>query len=527
MGFLKKYLVLTTSYLSMMGVANAEPVLTFFASVGAAYGLSGAVATVVGAAIVSAAAISVYTTVSALFGGRIPDISRQGQQLPDIGATVPWPYVLGRARVPGAVNRWNSSGSNNEWAFESRILSVGPVDAIESVYFGNQQLTYGSPSGTSGRLVSSAPYSGGIAYLSYGLGDSGEVVDPMATAWGGVDGNYIHQPFAYLCYRLKADEAFAGQIPKVTAVVKGVKVYDPRDNTQSPTDPTTWKWSDNPVLLCAWYVMQSFSFNEPQDRIDWESIKVEANICDETVNTVSGTEKRYRAGLWIDEKSDRLDVLMKLTEAMAGDFIQPKTTGKWKFFAGAYSAPVYDIIEDDIINVETYSPHLPMNSRFTKIRGSFINPASDYQPEDYPTISSASALLEESNFELEKELNLDAVQSHTQAQRVASIILNQSRLQKTLVINMSRVGILITVGDRVTVTDSFYGLSSVVFRVLSSQISGNKVMLVLKEDNSSVYTPPTLTDLPPNQPIVNNTPTRGVGGGSPVDPYNVTTLQIY
>lgn len=526
MGFLKKYLAISASYMALTGAAKADPIVGFLWTVGEAYGLSGAAALVAGAIIVGATAMSVYTTLGLLFGGGIPDIGRQGQQLPDIGATTPWPYVLGIAKVPGAVNRWHSSGSNNEWAFESRVLSVGPIDSIQSVYFNDDQLTYGAVSGSNGREVTSAPYNGQIAYISYGTGDSAEAVDAMALSWGGVDANYVHQPFAYLCYRLKADNAFAGQIPNITAVVKGVKVYDPRDTSQSPTDSTTWAWSDNPVLLAAWYVMQPFSFNETQDRIDWESVKVEANICDETVNTVSGTEKRYRAGLWIDEKTDRLTVLMKLTEAMAGDFVQPKTTGKWKFFAGAYSAPVYNITEDDIINIETYSPHLPMTSRFTKVRGSFVNPDSDYQPEDYPTVASASALAEESNLELEKELNLDAVQSHTQAQRVASIMLNQSRLQRTLVMNINRIGFLLTVGDRVTVTDSYYNLSSVVFRILSSQISGDKVMLVLKEDASSVYTAPTLVDLPANQGVTNNPPSY-----QPQEPAvvttNVTIRQVY
>jgi hypothetical protein len=41
--------------------------------------------------------------------------------------------------------------------------------------------------------------------------------------------------------------------PQLSLVARWLKVYDWRDSSQSLTDPTTWKWSENAVLGYVWY----------------------------------------------------------------------------------------------------------------------------------------------------------------------------------------------------------------------------------------------------------------------------------
>ncbi|MBP7548682.1 MAG: hypothetical protein KA761_00230 [Gemmatimonadaceae bacterium] len=76
---------------------------------------------------------------------------------------------------------------------------------------------------------------------------------------------------------------YANGLPNPTAILRGKKVYDPRDGTQSATTPSTWKFSRNPALIVADYLMDPYGFGCASTRIDWPSVTTAANVCDEYV----------------------------------------------------------------------------------------------------------------------------------------------------------------------------------------------------------------------------------------------------
>jgi hypothetical protein len=51
------------------------------------------------------------------------------------------------------------------------------------------------------------------------------------------------------------------------------RCYDPRDPAQSEYDPSSWRLTDNPILIAAGEVCTSV----PADRIDWAAIAEDAD----------------------------------------------------------------------------------------------------------------------------------------------------------------------------------------------------------------------------------------------------------
>jgi hypothetical protein len=54
------------------------------------------------------------------------------------------------------------------------------------------------------------------------------------------------------------------------------RCYDPRDPDQCEHDPSTWRLTDNPILVAAGEVCESVS----AERIDWAAIAADADEFD-------------------------------------------------------------------------------------------------------------------------------------------------------------------------------------------------------------------------------------------------------
>lgn len=110
--------------------------------------------------------------------------------------------------------------------------------------------------------------------------------------------NFLGQQIG-VCYSVIRISPSAVQgFPKLTAWVKGRKVYDPRDNTQSVSDKSTWKWSNNPSLCLA-----DFETSKLYGRgrnIDWSSVADAADANDDLLNNA----RRRTLSLTIETRAD-------------------------------------------------------------------------------------------------------------------------------------------------------------------------------------------------------------------------------
>lgn len=125
----------------------------------------------------------------------------------------------------------------------------------------------------------------------------------LSTHYTGTTGQTVNSKLVTACAALVPavthTDAFTGlaysviefqvgaDIGDIHAVVQGVKVYDPRDGTQTLGTPSTYKWSDNPALALADLITNT-TYGWGQS-IDWTSVTAAANACDAIV---SGEKKR-------------------------------------------------------------------------------------------------------------------------------------------------------------------------------------------------------------------------------------------
>lgn len=110
--------------------------------------------------------------------------------------------------------------------------------------------------------------------------------------------------------------------PNISAEIKGMKVYDPRDARQSPTDNTTWTWSDNPAL-CLADLISSTAYGLGRD-VDWDSVAEVANFNDEEVGFPPDVSRTLN--LVIDAQQNTTDWIETL-RGYASCFVVPSSSG--------------------------------------------------------------------------------------------------------------------------------------------------------------------------------------------------------
>lgn len=141
--------------------------------------------------------------------------------------------------------------------------------------------------------------------------------------------------------------AYPNGLPNIAAIVKGKEVYDPRTLETA--------WSDNSALCILDYVMADFGLNATLDEIDLDSFTAAANICDEVVDTIDGTEKRYTCNGVVDLGAAPTDILQNMLTSCAG--LLTYTSGKWRLKVGAYTAPVYTLEPMHARDTIMFKPH--------------------------------------------------------------------------------------------------------------------------------------------------------------------------
>lgn len=292
--------------------------------------------------------------------------------------------------------------------------------------------------------------------------------------------------------------------PRFVWVVKGAKLYDPRkDSTVSGGSgshrwgtPSTYEWSDN-AYLCRYNWVRGI-FNGTHLMVGRGLTAIEApperaiaraNTCDETVSLkAGGTEKRYRANGLVKSTDTAIDVEEWFAAAMAGDLVD--RDGVVDIDPGEARTPVWTITDGDMLDGETrsYNRFLNENQRVNTVVARYVEPTQRYEAVAAPMRRDAADVTADGR-PYETTLDLQFVQSGTQAQRIAEIKRRQGRLERSFQCTLGPRYLGVESGDWLTLTsDRWLGGDSVVCAVTAVQIGADfKVVLGLREIASSVY----------------------------------------
>ncbi|MBT9268100.1 host specificity protein J, partial [Pseudomonas sp. MG-9] len=326
-------------------------------------------------------------------------------------------FILGRVSTGGILvwaQEQAGAQGEGEWLHLVYVLCEGPIDALENIYLGEEEIgSYG-------------------AQATYELVVNPTQVNTFLKAncpdWKD---SQIGRGLSFVRVSLQySAEKFPSGIPDTRFVVRGRNdVYDPRTGTAV--------YSANTALHLLWFLRARCGV--PDDEIVFETFASAANVCDEALTNADGsTSQRYRSGCVIGADEQRTGVLQKLEAACGGHLI--RVGGRWMLQAGAYYGPYdFEITEDMVIGTVTGSTEPTNDSAINTVRGTFIDPSQSWTETDYPEVSVAEWIVEDGG-EAAETLTYSYVTDPYQAQRLANMELRRRRAGGAISIPMNFAG---------------------------------------------------------------------------------------
>lgn len=518
----------------------AAYIYEFLAAIG--YGGEAGVALSYAAAevVAYAAAFEVLSVAEKAFAPKGPAGIGQGLEISRADPLAGAKIILGQIKCGGThVIPLFNEGGNGQYMHAVYALAGHAVDSFGSVYFNqdvvtNANITAITGSANDGKVTSGKWANNHFVRRYDGTQTSVDFILNAAfpTAF---DSNFVGRGIAYAAVKLQFDQASnGGTLPQMTFVINGAKVYDPRLDTtnggsgsQRYTTPSTWTWSQNPALLAAWYLIVDNIIGggyDPATEIDWATVAAAANICDFNLTggntTPNGDQARFTCNILLDATNDFLQNLKAIIDTMLGQFVQ--SDGKWKIYAAGWSSPAETINYSDFVGPVTIQASTPRTTsgdqdtqRYNAVRVQYVDPAQNWQMiECLPHVNSSYATQDGSET-IWKVTQIPGVTDEYQAQRLAELLLRQSRNQVVVSGMLGPKWIGIGMLDVVALNWPAMGWQGKTFRVVNYGIDpSGGVQVALREEQSSdwndlttaQYTVRSTSAIPTTNPIYPSAP---------------------
>ena len=339
----------------------------------------------------------------------------------------------------------------------------------------------------------------------------------------GTDVCWIHAMFRLVDGFLSGDEEVGGSemlfqsgAPRITTVVKGNKVYDPRESGQSVDDPSTWTWSDTPALCVADYLTNHFNTGAIMTTQDWDSVKWAADFENEMLEApaslnksveYSGTvpmgdeepdeDQQYNApGGNVMEERYRCDAALALAGSSHAQNLSVLLSssrgllthqgGKFVQVPANYQQPVLALTPDWLLAPIGYQSNDDLQDLVTEAQ-------ADYQSRYHLWEEVLTPRLKEPDLErrtggpINETLALAGVSRGTQAQRLAWRELQEQRGQERISIQCVYAASDLRMHDRFTLEDPVLFPVPKVFRVEQISIGGRFPVSIQAVEDSPTY----------------------------------------
>tara|TARA_R100001594_G_scaffold30570_1_gene57165 strand:+ start:22507 stop:25443 length:2937 start_codon:yes stop_codon:yes gene_type:complete len=461
----------------------------------------------------------------------IPDYSEQIQELEARGILVNKfvsnahiPVVYGTRKLGGSVVFLESSGTDNEFLYMALVVSEGEIDSVEKIYINENEVTWsGALSDDTERTVGSSdsnyykadPAVDGSSAESlitvrchYGSDtQSADSILSSLSSWGS---NHKLSGLAYIALKFKWNRDAFGRVPKVQALIKGRKIYNPNldgtltggSGSHRADTASTWEYSDNGVYQLLDYLRNSrFGMGIANSYFDtnfadWQTA---GDVLDVNITPYSGASQidLLDSHAVLDSSKKSIDLVKQLIGGSRA-FLN-YTAGKYKILVETTGSASITLTEDNIIGNLVVSS-TAKNSRYNRVIVSFINPNKNYQsdeaqfpPVDETGIASddqhATMKTADGGILLERRFNFNTITNPYQAQEMAEVILRKSRSSLNVSLVADATAMDLAVGDIVNITHATPAFSAKAFRVIGITLNAScTVSLRLTEHQDSYYT---------------------------------------
>lgn len=416
----------------------------------------------------------------------IPDQSGYSMQssnpASDIRNTVrsgifPQNTIYGKAFVGGVIPWWWIDGSRKQFHHFAQVLAGHEIDGVEKFYIGSDEVAVDSNG-----FVTTKKYMRGtkklIRFTVFKGDQTALPAELIAASNNKLKTSDCATGIAFVYVRWEADYDVFGQIgiPEFRFVVRGKKLYDPRNGLT--------QYSDNPALAIRDYLTSNLGLRCLASEINEDDIIASANICDEMVAMPTGDQKRYTINGALSCENGLKDNLNLATFAMSGMVVWVQ--GQWSVQAGAYQTPVMTITENEIIQVENLVAFPQRRDIFNSVTGTYIADNDLYVEKQIPVVKN-DALIAQDGEQIERNINFPLVTDAIRAQRLAKIEIMRERQAVTISMLCNYATYDLRPGSHVYLSIARYGWTNKVFVVLERTLSENGIHYTLNETGPSVW----------------------------------------
>ncbi|MEK9767791.1 MAG: phage tail protein, partial [Betaproteobacteria bacterium] len=150
--------------------------------------------------------------------------------------------------------------------------------------------------------------------------------------------------------------------------------------------------------------------------------------------------------------------------------------GVFKIIEATYSTPTLTFNEDDFISGFSINPKVGRRERFNQVRGTIADPSQEWQPTDYPAVTS-DAFVTLDGETISKDLSFDFCISPSMAQRLAKMFLLDARQEMLVSAKMKLTALQAEIGDIVYLENERLGWNQTTETVSSVNVSTDAITL--------------------------------------------------
>ncbi|CAN1564191.1 hypothetical protein MCERH10_02818 [Caulobacteraceae bacterium] len=333
------------------------------------------------------------------------------EQQRQLGEASPRAIALGWTIVAGSECALWASGDSDDNRFNTRVIAISDwPTTLQKIWVRGREITFEGDINTGWFACNQYRSKTGAArlWMRFVRGDWNQAADAQLISYANANGSWtsddrLRGVSALLIRREYDVDAFQSGAPDnddLRVEVKDAPVFDWRDVTQSLTDVTTWKPSDNAVVLvenalCLLRAPAQFSPGSTDpivgpgldfSRRPLAKLTAMANICDELV---SG-QPRYRAGGVVNAAMTGREIIDRFAAACAGSWVSSGDGGYLR--PGHVPAPVMEIPSGALkANAsDRYDPWSRPDDVVNTVVGSYPDPAQAWQITPLPPATDAS-----------------------------------------------------------------------------------------------------------------------------------------
>ena len=395
-------------------------------------------------------------------------------------SVAPRQVVYGTARVSGPIVYASSSGGAKEFLHLIIPLAGHRVSSPLALWINDERIPWANISPTTS-LVTTGRYANRIRFQFF-AGDQTAACSAKDETTDGWSADHILRETAYMYLRLEYDrEAFANGPGAISCEMQGhSQILDPRTNVTG--------FSNNPALCILHYLTSADGLACIADEIDTASFITAANVCDELVTITAGgaTQKRYTLDGAFDLEQKPIDIIEDMLSSCAGTLVYVQ--GKYRLYAGAYDAPTDTLTATDLAGQVELVTKPPRRELFNTVRGTFINPARNWQASEFPAYSEA-AIISADGETITRDVEWPFTTDETRAQRLAKLTLRRAREALTVRVPVKYAGLRYCVWQTLNVTLADFGWTNKPFRIVAWTFDAESgiINLTLREESANSY----------------------------------------